>query len=71
METPWADLSHAYGPADDIPGLLRAMESGGGASGVHGGARACGRYRRRRGSTGGSERRCWLPGVEGRWRTTG
>ncbi|WBO66734.1 hypothetical protein [Streptomyces camelliae] len=27
METPWADLSHAYGPADDIPGLLRAMES--------------------------------------------
>ncbi|MEU8030345.1 hypothetical protein AB0C13_17145 [Streptomyces sp. NPDC049099] len=26
-ETDWGKLSHAYGPADDIPGLLRAMES--------------------------------------------
>ncbi|MFI2757433.1 hypothetical protein ACH5A3_00940 [Streptomyces echinatus] len=27
METDWGTLGHAYGPADDIPGLLRAMES--------------------------------------------
>ncbi|MGV4985009.1 hypothetical protein ACVB8X_37110 [Streptomyces sp. NRAIS4] len=27
METDWGKLTHAYGPADDIPGLLRAMES--------------------------------------------
>ncbi|MER6027849.1 hypothetical protein [Streptomyces sp. NPDC001851] len=27
METDWGQLSHAYGPADDIPGLLREMES--------------------------------------------
>jgi hypothetical protein len=25
---PWADLSHAYGPAEDVPGLLRAIASG-------------------------------------------
>ncbi|MFI2199630.1 hypothetical protein ACH47Z_02355 [Streptomyces sp. NPDC020192] len=29
MQTRWADLGHAYGPADDIPDLLRAMESEG------------------------------------------
>ncbi|GGU78301.1 hypothetical protein GCM10010260_08420 [Streptomyces filipinensis] len=27
METAWGKLEHAYGPADDIPELLRAMES--------------------------------------------
>ncbi|GAA3109209.1 hypothetical protein GCM10017687_22020 [Streptomyces echinatus] len=27
METDWGTLGHAYGPADGIPGLLRAMES--------------------------------------------
>jgi hypothetical protein len=27
-EIPWADLSHAYGPAEDVPGLLRAIASG-------------------------------------------
>ncbi|WP_251093087.1 hypothetical protein [Streptomyces sp. Caat 7-52] len=27
METDWGRLGHAYGPADDIPGLLRAMEA--------------------------------------------
>ncbi|MBG0829733.1 HEAT repeat domain-containing protein [Planomonospora sp. ID67723] len=26
-EVPWADLDHAYGPADDVPGLLRALRS--------------------------------------------
>ena len=25
---PWADLRHAYGPAQDVPGLLRAIASG-------------------------------------------
>ncbi len=27
-EIPWAGLSHAYGPAEDVPGLLRAIASG-------------------------------------------
>jgi hypothetical protein len=27
-EIPWADLSHAYGPAGDVPGLLRGIASG-------------------------------------------
>ena len=27
-DTPWGDLSHAYGPAADVPGLLRAVASG-------------------------------------------
>ncbi|MFJ3217981.1 HEAT repeat domain-containing protein [Kitasatospora sp. NPDC086801] len=26
---PWASVSHAYGPADDLPGLLRALTAGG------------------------------------------
>ncbi|WP_449065123.1 HEAT repeat domain-containing protein [Planomonospora algeriensis] len=26
-EIPWADLEHAYGPADDVPELLRALRS--------------------------------------------
>ena len=25
---PWQDLRHAYGPADDVPGLLRALALG-------------------------------------------
>ncbi len=27
-DIPWGDLSHAYGPAEDVPGLLRAIASG-------------------------------------------
>jgi hypothetical protein len=27
-EIPWGDLSHAYGSAEDVPGLLRAIASG-------------------------------------------
>jgi len=27
-DIPWGDLSHAYGPAGDVPGLLRAIASG-------------------------------------------
>ena len=27
-DIPWEDLSHAYGPAGDVPGLLRAIASG-------------------------------------------
>ena len=27
-DIPWGDLSHAYGPARDVPGLLRAIASG-------------------------------------------
>ena len=27
-DVPWADLTHAYGPAEDVPGLLRAAASG-------------------------------------------
>lgn len=27
-EIPWAELSHAYGPAEDVPGLLRVIASG-------------------------------------------
>jgi hypothetical protein len=27
-DVPWADLTHAYGPAEDVPGLLRAVASG-------------------------------------------
>ncbi|MEV8326866.1 HEAT repeat domain-containing protein [Kitasatospora sp. NPDC056731] len=26
---PWASVSHAYGPAEDLPGLLRALAAGG------------------------------------------
>jgi hypothetical protein len=27
-EIPWLDLAHAYGSAEDVPGLLRAIASG-------------------------------------------
>jgi hypothetical protein len=27
-DVPWAELSHAYGPAENVPGLLRAVASG-------------------------------------------
>ena len=27
-DVPWGDFTHAYGPADDVPGLLRELASG-------------------------------------------
>ncbi|WP_329500663.1 hypothetical protein [Kitasatospora herbaricolor] len=29
---PWARVSHAYGPAEDLPDLLRALAEGGGSA---------------------------------------